>query len=88
MKVSIYHRRRFHSDVIKRAIWLYFRFNLGLREIEELMAERGVDVSCETIRRWIDRFGSVFAKRIKSRSKSPSPKWHIVQFTFHVKCTR
>ena len=50
MKVSIYHRRRFHSDVIKRAIWLYFRFNLSLREIEELMAERGVDVSYETIR--------------------------------------
>ena len=77
MKVSIYHRRRFHSDVIKRAIWLYFRFNLSLREIEELMAERGVDVSYETIRRWIDRFGSVFAKRIKSRSKSPSPRWHL-----------
>ena len=77
MKVSIYHRRRFHSDVIKRAIWLYFRFNLSLREIEELMAERGVDVSYETIRRWIDRFGSVFAKRIKPRSKSPSPRWHL-----------
>ena len=44
MKVSIYHRRRFHPDVIKRVIWLYFRFNLSLREIEELMAERGVDV--------------------------------------------
>ena len=43
MKVSIYHRRRFHSDVIKRVIWLDFRFNLSLREIEELMAERGVD---------------------------------------------
>ena len=41
MKVSIYHRRRFHSDVIKRVIWLYFRFNLSLREIEELMPERG-----------------------------------------------
>ena len=47
MKVSIYHRRRFHSDVIKRVIWLYFRFNLSLREIEEMMAERGVDVSYE-----------------------------------------
>ena len=49
MKVSIYHRRRFHSTVIKRVIWQYFRFNLSLREIEELMAERGVDVSYETI---------------------------------------
>jgi len=66
MKVSIYHRSHFHSDLIKRVIWLYFRFNLSLREIEELMAERCVDVSCETIRRWIDSFGPVFAKRIKS----------------------
>ena len=77
MKVSIYHRRRFHSDVIKRVIWLYFRFNLSLREIEELMAERGVDVSYETIRRWIDSYGSVFAKRIKSRAQNPSPRWHL-----------
>ena len=68
MKVSIYHRRRFHSDVIKRVIWLYFRFNLSLR---------GVDVSYETIRRWIDTFGTVFAKRIKSRSSNPSPRWHL-----------
>ena len=46
-----YHRRRFHSDVIKRVVWLYYRLNLSLREIEELMMERGVDVSSETIRR-------------------------------------
>jgi len=77
MKVSIYHRRRFHSDVIKRVIWLYFRFNLSLRDIEELMAERGVDVSYETIRRWIDSFGPVFAKRIKYRSQCPSSRWHL-----------
>jgi len=77
MKISIYYRRRFHADVIKRVIWLYFRFNLSLREIEEMMAERGVDVSYETIRRWIDKFGPVFAKRIKPRSQNPSPKWHL-----------
>ena len=77
MKVSIYHRRRFHSDVIKSVVWLYFRFNLSLREIEELMVERGVDVSYETIRRWIDSFGPIIAKRIKSRSRRPSPRWHL-----------
>ena len=77
MKVSIYHRRRFHSDVIKRVIWLYFRFNLSLREIEELMAERGVDVSYETIRRWIEHFGPAFAKRLKTRSPNPSTVWHL-----------
>ena len=77
MKVSIYHRRRFHPDIIKRVIWLYFRFNLSLRELEELMVERGVDVSYETIRRWIDSYGSVFSNRIKSRSQNPSPRWHL-----------
>jgi len=77
MKVSIYHRRRFHSDVIKRVIWLYFRFNLSLREIEVLMAERGIDVSYETVRRWIEQFGPVFAKRIKARSPNPTTVWHL-----------
>ena len=77
MKTSIYARHRFHPDVIKRAVWLYFRFNLSLRDIEELMVERGVDVSYETIRRWIEKFGLIYAKRIKSRSESPSPVWHL-----------
>ena len=77
MKVSIYHRHRFHSDVIKRAVWLYYRFNLSFRDIEELMIERGVDVSYETIRQWVDKFGSIYAKRIKTRSKKPSTVWHL-----------
>ena len=77
MKASIYTRHRFHSDVIRRAIWMYFRFNLSFRDVEELMIERGVDVSYETIRRWVYKFGSTYAKRIKSRSENPSPVWHL-----------
>ena len=77
MKTSIYARHRFHPDVIKRAVWLYFRFNMSFRDVEELMVERGVDVSYETIRRWIDKFGSAYAKRIKSRSEPPSTVWHL-----------
>ena len=77
MKTSIYARHRFHPDVIKRAVWLYFRFNMSFRDVEELMVERGVDVSYETIRRWIDKFGSAYAKRIKSRTEPPSPVWHL-----------
>lgn len=49
-EISIYHRYRFHSDIIQRAVWLYYRFNVSFRDVEELMAERGVDVSSETIR--------------------------------------
>ena len=77
MKTSIYTRHRFHPDVIRRAVWMYFRFNLSFRDVEELMIERGVDVSYETIRRWVDKFGSTYAKRIRSRSESPSPVWHL-----------
>ena len=56
---------------------MYFRFNLSFRDIEELMMERGVDVSYETVRRWVNKFGLTYAKRIKSRSESPSPVWHL-----------
>ena len=77
MKVSIYHRHRFHPDVISRAVWLYFRFTLSFRDVEELMAERGVDVSYETIRKWVDKFGRTYAKRIKFRTERPSPVWHL-----------
>ena len=77
MKTSIYARHRFHSDIIKRAVWLYYRFNLSFRDIEELMIERGVDVSYETIRQWVDKFGSIYAKRIKTRSEKPSTVWHL-----------
>lgn len=73
MKTSIYTRHRFHPDVIKRAVWMYFRFNLSFRDVEELMIERRVDVSYETVRRWVDKFGSTYAKRIKSLAGSPSP---------------
>lgn len=77
MKTSIYTRHRFHPEIIRRAVWMYFRFKLSFRDIEELMIERGVDVSYETIRRWVDKFGSQYAKRIKSRSEPPSPVWHL-----------
>ena len=77
MKSSIYSGHRFHRDIIRRAVRLYFRFNLSFRDVKELMVDRGVDVSYETVRRWVDKFGSTYAKRIKSRSEPPSPVWHL-----------
>ncbi|MEP6342605.1 MAG: IS6 family transposase, partial [Maricaulaceae bacterium] len=77
MKTSIYSHHRFHPDIIRRAVWMYFRFNLSFRDVEELMAERGVEVTYETVRRWVNRFGTVYAKRIKSRAEAPSPVWHL-----------
>ena len=77
MKTSIYTLHRFHPDIIRRTVWTYFRFNLSFRDVEDLMIERGVDVSYETIRRWVDKFGSTYARRIKSRSECPSSVWHL-----------
>lgn len=58
MKTSIYTRHHFHPDIIRRAVWMYFRFNLSFRDIEGLLVDRGIEVSYETIRRWVDKIGS------------------------------
>jgi len=77
MKTSIYSQHRFHPDIIRRAVWMYFRFNLSFRDVEELLIERGIDVSYETIRRWVDKLGAQYTKRIKSPSEPPSPVWQL-----------
>ena len=59
-KIS-YVRHRFPPSVIQRAVWLYFRFPLSFRDVEEMLAERGIDVSYETIRQWILKFGPAMA---------------------------
>ena len=72
-----YHGYRYPPDVIQRAIWLYLRFTLSLRDVEDLLAERGVDVTYETIRCWVDRFGPQIAKRIRAARSRPTSKWHL-----------
>jgi putative transposase len=57
---------RFPPDVIQRAVWLYLRFTLSLRDVEDILAERGIDVTYETIRCWGDRFGPQIAGRIRA----------------------
>ena len=62
-----YRRHRFPPPIIQHAIWLYLRFTLSYRDVEELLAERGVDVSYETVRRWVLKFGPVVARRLRER---------------------
>ena len=62
MKQLSYDRHRFHPDIIKQAIWLYFRFTMSYRDVEELLSERGIDTSYETIRRWVNKFDQEFAR--------------------------
>src|SRR6202022_1709663 len=72
----LYHRRRFPAEIISRCVWLYFRFCLSYRDVEEMMAERGVVVTYETIRDWSQKFGATYAKRLRSRTPRPGDRWH------------
>jgi len=67
LKTNPYKRHRFPSEIIQYAVWLYYRFNLSHRDIEDLLSERGIDVSYESIRLWCNKFGPHFAKRLKRR---------------------
>ncbi len=70
-------RHRFPGDVIKHAVWLYFRFTLSFRDVEEMLAERGVDVTYETVRCWVNKFGPQIAANLHRRRRHPpSPRWH------------
>jgi transposase-like protein len=68
---------RFPSDVIQRAVWMYLRFTRSYRDVEDLLAERGVEVSYETIRRWVTTFGPVIARRLRTRRPVPHRRWHL-----------
>jgi transposase-like protein len=70
-------RHRFPADVIRQAVWLYFRFTLSLRDVEELLAQRGIEVSYETIRCWIVKFGPQIAANLRRRRSPPTGRWHL-----------
>ena len=74
---ALYLRHRFPAEIISRCVWLYFGFCLSFRDIEELMRERGIIVSYETIRWWCLKFGQAYAKRIRSRAPRPGDRWHL-----------
>jgi putative transposase len=60
-----YSRHRFPPEIIQHAVWLYFRFPLSYRNVEDLLAERGVEVSYETVRRWALKFGMLYARKLR-----------------------
>ena len=72
-----YAGHRFPAEVISHAVWLYFRFPLSLRHVDEILAARGVAVSHETVRRWGLKFGQAFANRIRRKLPAPGDKWHL-----------
>src|SRR5882724_6365469 len=72
-----YGRHRFPSIIIQQAVWLYFRFGLSYRDVEDKLAERGIDVTYETVRRWALKFGTIIARRLRRGRPRPSGRWHF-----------
>ena len=77
MTAPSYRGYRFPADDIQRAVWMYLRFTLSYRDVEDLLAERGVQVSYETIRRWVHVFGPHIARRLRARRSKPHGRWHL-----------
>ncbi len=75
--VPSYKGFRFPVEIISHCVWLYYRFPLSLREVEEMMLERGVTVSHETIRQWTGKFGQAYASGLRRRRPHPGDKWHL-----------
>jgi len=72
-----YHRHRFPAEIISHAVWLYYVFSLSLRDVELILAERGVVVTHESIRLWCQKFGAEFAQRLRRRRPRPGDIWHL-----------
>jgi putative transposase len=77
MQPVSFKRHRFPPDVIRQAVWLYFRFTLSFRDVEEMLAQRGVEASYETIRCWTLKFGRVFAQNLRRSRPKPTSRWHL-----------
>ena len=76
IKIS-YSGYRFPPEIIQHAIWLYIRFTLSFRDVEDLLAERGIMVSYETVRRWVNHFGPMVAADLRKRRPKPHTTWHL-----------
>ena len=72
-----YARHRFPPLIIQHAVWLYLRFTLSYRDVEDLLAERGLDISYETVRRWVSKFGPLLARGLRARRPRPTGRWHL-----------
>jgi transposase-like protein len=70
-------RHQFPPAIIRHAVWLYVRFTLSYRDVEDLLAERGLDVSYETVRRWVLKFGPLFARELRRRRPRPAARYEM-----------
>jgi putative transposase len=83
-----YRGYRFPPEIISYAVWLYHRFSLSLRDVEELLAERGVVVTYETIRQWCQKFGPHFARKLRRRQGQLGDIWHLDELFVNIQGKR
>ena len=81
-------RHRFPSEVIRHAVWLYAQFSLSYRDVEDLLAERGLDISYETVRRWFLKFGGPIARNLRRMRPTPSDYWHLDEMVIVIRGKR
>ena len=79
-----YARHRFPPAIIQHAAWLYLRFILRSRDVADLLAERGLEVSYETVWRWVLKFGPAIARRLRQQRPKPSPRWHLDEMAVRI----
>jgi len=77
MRPISFKRHRFPPDIIRCSVWLYFRFTLSFRDVEEMLAQRGIEITYETIRCWTIKFGPLIARRLRKRRPVPPPRWRL-----------
>ena len=81
-----YKRHRFPAEIIAHAVWLYYRFPLSLRDVEDLLSERGIDVSFQTVSEWAAKFGLKFAYQLRRRSRGHfADKWQLDEMVVTIK---
>jgi putative transposase len=88
MTAPSYRRHRFPGLVIQHAVWLYLRFSLSYRDVWELLAERSLDISYETVRCWVLKFGPVFARRLRQHRPRAGSQWHLDEMVVRIRGER
>src|SRR5215203_3318986 len=88
MQAVSYARHQFPAEIIRHATWLYLQFTLSYRDVEELLAERGIETSYETVRRWVVKFGPAFARNLRRLRHRPTGTWHLDEMVVSIQGKR
>jgi putative transposase len=87
-RTSLYHRHRFPAEIIAEAVWLYFRYPLSFRMVEDMLSYRGIIVTHKTVREWAEKFGRAYANQIRRRTPRLSDKWQLDEALITIKGQR